>query len=169
MREQRPREREARRPTGGGEVPEVANADEAAREHVLDQAPEKLHHRQAHRARLPVVGVVLPLKGDPLPVEGAQAVIADRHAMRVAPKVAQHRRGAPEGWLGIDHPVGVEERVNDGAPVRRVPQVLAAPARSSSSRSYARRSASTYFPRKTRLRTFTGKKKPAHRGRIHRW
>ena len=41
-----------------------------------------------------------------------------------------------------------------------------APARSSSSRAYARRSAATNLPRNTRLRTFTGKKKLADFGRI---
>ena len=32
----------------------------------------------------------------------------------------------PEGGLRVDHPVGVEERVDEGVPRRRVAQVLAA-------------------------------------------
>ena len=70
--------------------PDGSNPDEAAREDVLDEAPEKLHRRQRHRASLVVVGVVLPLKRDALPIEGAQPMIADRHAMGIAPEIPQH-------------------------------------------------------------------------------
>ena len=39
--------------TGVGEKARLPDAHEAARQHVLDDAPEKLHHRQRHRAALP--------------------------------------------------------------------------------------------------------------------
>ena len=72
--------------------------------------------------QLVAVRVVLPAKRDALAVEGEQPVIADRHAMRVAPEIAQHRCRAAEGRLGIDDPVGLEERVDEGVPLRRVAQ-----------------------------------------------
>ena len=51
-------------------------------------------------------------------------MIADRHAMGVAPEVAQDGGRAAEGRLGVDDPVGLEEGVDEGAPLRRVSQVL---------------------------------------------
>jgi hypothetical protein len=56
----------------------------------LDEATQKRHGRQRHRARLILVRVVLPLEGDAFAVEGAEPVIADGDAMRVTPQVAQH-------------------------------------------------------------------------------
>src|ERR1019366_9790680 len=113
---------EARGATGTGEIAEVAHADEATREHMLDEAPQKLHRGQRHRARLIAVRVVLPLEGDAVAVEGAEPVIADRHAMRVPPEIPQDRGGPTEGGFGIDDPVGLEERVDEGVPLCLVAQ-----------------------------------------------
>ena len=117
----RTRQGEARGATGVGEKAGLADADEAARQDVLDEAAEKLHGRERHRAPLVAVGVVLPPKRDVLAVEGEQAVIADRDAMGVAPEVPQDGGGAAEGRLRIDDPVGLEERVDEGVPARRIP------------------------------------------------
>ena len=76
--------------------------------------------------RCVAVGVVLPVKGHALAIEGEQAVIADRDAMGVAPEIAQDGGRPTEGRLGVDDPVGLEERVDEGVPLRRVAQVLAA-------------------------------------------
>ena len=81
---------------------------------------------ERHRAALVAMGVVLPVEGDVVAIEGEQPVIADRDAMGVAPEIAQDGGRAPEGRLGVDDPVGLEERVDEGAPLRRVTQVLAA-------------------------------------------
>ena len=59
-----------------------------------------------------------------LAVEGEQPVIADRDAMGVAPEVAQDGGRATEGRLRVDDPVGLEERIDEGVPLRRVAQVL---------------------------------------------
>ena len=125
--EQRAREGHAGRATGVRQKSRLANADEAARQDVLDEAAEKLHRRERHRALLAAMRVVLPVKRHALAVEGEQSVIADRHAMGVAPEVAQHRGRAAEGRLGVDDPVRVEEGVDEGMPLRRVAQELAAP------------------------------------------
>ena len=122
--EQRPREGHARGPTGVREKARLPNADEAARQDVLDEAAEKLHRGERHRAPLVAVGVVLPLKRDAVAIEGEQPMIADRHAMGIAPEVAQDGGRATEGRLGVDDPVGLEERVDEGVPLRRVAQVL---------------------------------------------
>ena len=114
------REGEARGPTRVGEIAELTNADEAARQDVLHESPEKFDGRERHRAPLPVVGVVLPAKRDALAVEGEQAMIADRHAMGVATEVAQHGGGAAEGGFRIDDPVGLKQRVDQRVPAGRV-------------------------------------------------
>ena len=125
-REKRSRQRDARGPTGVRQKPRLPDAHEAARQDVLDEATEKLHGRQRHRATLVAVGVVLPLEGDVVAVEGEQPVIADRDAMGIAPEIAQDGGRAPEGRLGVDDPVRLEEGVDEDPPLRRVTQVLAA-------------------------------------------
>ena len=72
------------------------------------------------------VRVVLPLKGDAFAIEGEQAMVADRDPMRVAPEIAQHGGRPTEGRLRVDDPVGLEERIDEGVPLRRVAQVLGA-------------------------------------------
>ena len=46
-----------------------------------------------------LVRVVLPLKRDPVAIEGEEPVIADGDAMRVAPEIPQDGRRAAEGGL----------------------------------------------------------------------
>jgi hypothetical protein len=87
--EQGPRERHARRPTGVGPKPRLSDPDEAARQDVLDEAAQKLHRGEGHRAPAVVVGLILPLKRDALSIEGEQPVIADRHPMGIAPETTQ--------------------------------------------------------------------------------
>jgi hypothetical protein len=69
--------------------------------------------------------VVFVSEGDVLPIEGEQSVIADRHAMGVAPEVPEDGVCATKGRLGVHHPVSVEERVDEGPPRRRIAQMLA--------------------------------------------
>src|SRR5262249_3722078 len=72
------------------------------------------------------MGVVLVGEGHVVAIESEQPVIADRHAMGIASEVPQDGCSATEGRLGVYHPVGVEERVDEGPPRCRIPQVLAA-------------------------------------------
>jgi len=119
---------------------------------------------ERHRATLVAMGVVLVGEGHVVAVEGDQPVVADRHAMGVATEIPQDGGRAAEGRLGVDDPVGLEEGVDEGPQAERSRRCSVPPARSSSLRSYARRNASTNFPRKTRLRTFTGRMKPGYLG-----
>ena len=61
-REERAREGHAGGPTGVREKPRLPDPDEAARQNVLDEAAQKLHRGERHRAALVAVGVVLPRK-----------------------------------------------------------------------------------------------------------
>jgi hypothetical protein len=58
-----------------------------------------------------VVRVVLPLEGDAVTVEGAEPVIADGDAMRVAPQVAQHG-GRPAEQRQSIMPIVTEKRLS---------------------------------------------------------
>ena len=117
----------------------------------------------------PVVGVVLPAKRHALAIKRDQTVVADGDAMGIhargieAPQ-PDHRRPASHRPPNRSDTARRRRRASGrgrgGGPLP--------PARSSSPQAYARRSPSTNLPRKTRLSTFTGNKKPADFGRIHR-
>src|SRR5262245_10322376 len=43
-------------------------------------------------------------------------MIADRHTMRIAAEIPEDGRRSAKGRLDVDHPVGTEERVDEGVP-----------------------------------------------------
>ena len=104
----------------------MPDAHEAARQNVLDEATQKLHGGERHRTTLITMGVVLPLEGDVVAIEGEQPMMTDRDPMGVAPQVAEDGGRPAEGRFRVDHPVGLEERVHECPPRRRFSQVLAA-------------------------------------------
>ena len=61
------------------------------------------------------MGIILPAKGNPVPVEGYEAVVGDGHAMGVAGEIAEHMMGTAERWLGVDDPVLTEQGTQEGA------------------------------------------------------
>ena len=137
----------------------MTDAHEAPRQDVLKSGAET-PRRERHRPPLVAVRVILPLKRDTRTVEGQQTVIADRDAMRVAPEVAQDGGRPAEGRLGVDHPVALEERIDEGVPRGRVAQGLSGAREIEVVPVVRAAERPTNFPRKTRLRTFTGRKKP---------
>ncbi len=94
--EQTPGEGESSGSTRIGEIAKLPNAHEAAREHVLHEASEKLQRGERHRATLTVMRVVLPAKGDALAIKREQAVIADRDTMGIPTEIAQTAAGPPK-------------------------------------------------------------------------
>jgi hypothetical protein len=50
---------------------------------MLRIAPQKFRCRERHETLFVSTRIVFPAEGDTLSIEGDQAVIADRHAMRV--------------------------------------------------------------------------------------
>jgi hypothetical protein len=74
------------------------------------------------------MGVVLGGEGHVVAIEGEQPVIADRHAVGVATEIPQDSGRPAEGRLGVDHPVGLEEGVDETPPGRPIAQVLTAAA-----------------------------------------
>jgi hypothetical protein len=72
--EQGPCEGDARRSAGVRQESRLANAYEAAREDVLNEAAQKLHGGERHRATLVAMGVVLGGEGHVVAIEGEQPV-----------------------------------------------------------------------------------------------
>ena len=103
-----------RREIGGAtarrEQPEVADADEAFREDVQEEAPEEFVDVERQRAHLAPVPIVLPPKRDRVVGDGDESVIRDGDAVGVPREVVQDVGGAAKGRLRVDHPRLVMER-----------------------------------------------------------
>ena len=94
-----------------GEQPVVADAVEACRQHVDEEAPDELGRGQGHGpvAITPHGAIVFPLEGDATLITGNQTAVGDRHSMGVARQIGEHGFGSGEGAFGIDHPVDVAQ------------------------------------------------------------
>ena len=95
------------RPNGAGEQAVVADAVEAARQHVQEKAADELGGVERHglEAVAAFDPVVLPLEGDARLVERDEPGVGDRDAMRVAGEIGEDGLRSGEGPLGVDHPL----------------------------------------------------------------
>ena len=75
-----------------GEQAEVADAHEAAREHVQQKAPEEFVDGERHDLRAPAIGVILPAKLDDAVGETDQPRVRDRDPVRVATEILEYLR-----------------------------------------------------------------------------
>ena len=91
------------------EKAEVADAHEAARQQVKQEATQELIDRQSHDPLLIVMNGISPSESNVAVSEGKQAVVGDGDAMGVSAEIAQHVFRAAEGRLGIDDPVLAEQ------------------------------------------------------------
>ena len=66
-----------------GEEAEVADADEATRQQVQQEATQELVHRKAHDSLPVAVGGVSPAEADVVVGESDQPAVGDADAMRV--------------------------------------------------------------------------------------
>ena len=95
-----------------GEQPVVAQALEAGRQHVAQEASDEGVGRQAHRTFAAGFVVAHP-KAHLARIAAEQAVIRERHAVRVAGKVIEHLGGSAWRRLGVDHLLtAVDSRTN---------------------------------------------------------
>ena len=113
-----------------------------------------------HQPLLALVGIVFPAESDLAVGKVHDPVIGDGDAMRVAGQIMEDMFGPAEGPLGVDHPILTEQRPQEsmeGLLLRRA--LCRLPGNSSCPSRKARLRPATNLPRKTRLRTFTGRKK----------
>src|SRR5271169_6207452 len=87
-----------------GEEAEVANADQAGRQHVEQEAANELDRIERHDFSSGVIGAVFPVKADAAVFQSAKTVVGDGDAMRVASQILEHAPGSTEGRLDMDDP-----------------------------------------------------------------
>jgi hypothetical protein len=89
------------------------HALKARRQGVNQKAPDELFGIQSHGSGLVAVltAIVLPLKRDAAFGDAEDAVIGQRHAMRVAAQILNGGLRASKGFLRIDDPFGFFERI----------------------------------------------------------
>ncbi len=97
----------------------IPHAVEAAREHMQEDAPDELRRGQGHGLLTRCVGTAVVGVAEPdLPrVEGEEPLVGDGDPMRVPTDVIEHLVGPGEGWLGVDHPVGLPGGLEMGGKV----------------------------------------------------
>ena len=107
-------DRATRREIGGAtarrEQPEVADADEACRQDVQEEAPQEFVDVYRQRAHLTPVAIVLPPKRDRVVGDVDESVIRDGDAVGVPREVVQDMGGAAKRRLRVDHPRLVMQR-----------------------------------------------------------
>ena len=102
--------------SGGGEEAVVADAMEAARQHVQEEAADELGRLERHRFDPGFAGcaaagaIVLPTEGDALVVEPDQTRVRDGDAMGVAREIGENRSRSGERPPGVDDPFGAVQR-----------------------------------------------------------
>jgi hypothetical protein len=77
-----------------GQVSKLPDANETSRQNVLGETAEELACRKSHLPLLVAVSIVLPAEGHALAIEGQQAMITDRNAMRIPSQIAKHLGGS---------------------------------------------------------------------------
>ena len=94
-----------------GEEAEVADADEALRQHVQEEAAEKLVDVERERAHLTAVPIVLPPKRDGVVGDVDEPVVGDGDAVGVAREVVEDVRRAAEGRLRVRRPTAADRGI----------------------------------------------------------
>ena len=87
-----------------GEIAVVADAMEAVRQDVEQEAADELVGAKGHHLLLVVVAIILPAEADPAFGESHQAAVGDGDAMGVAAEIIKHLLGSAERALGVDDP-----------------------------------------------------------------
>ena len=107
--------------------PIMAEALEASRQDMEQEPPDELDGIEGHQAGAVPMGVVLPSKGHPPVLQGQQAPMRDRHAMRRTRQILQHLSRTTGGWLGLHHPLRGPEGGQELLPPRGMREGVALP------------------------------------------
>jgi hypothetical protein len=110
---------------------------------VDEEASQELVCRDNHDLLLATASVVLPEEGDALFLERQETMVGDGDAVSVAGQIVENVFRSTEGLLGIDNPLLGEELAQELAEALRSGKLL---------------ERAVNLPRKTRLRTRTGRK-----------
>jgi len=88
----------------------MADLDEAAWQHMQQEAAHKLHSIQGHGLLLVAVCGITPAKSNLTVFEAKQSTVGDGDAVSVVSQVLNDMPRARKGLLGVDDPVFIFER-----------------------------------------------------------
>ena len=103
-------ERQQRLTAAIGQEAEEADAHEAMRKHMEQEAAQELLRRHGHQLLFAAVGVILPAERHLTIGEINEPMIGDGDAMGVAGQIMKNVLRAAERRLGVHDPVLAEER-----------------------------------------------------------
>src|SRR5438067_12928979 len=98
-----------------GEIAVVADAMEAVRQNVEQEAADELVGAKGHHLLLVVVAIILPAEADPALGKTDQAAVGDGDAMGIAAEIIEHLLGSAERALGVDDPANGAQRPQPGS------------------------------------------------------
>jgi len=105
-----------------GEKPVVADAHEAIRQHVQQEATQELVQGKGQGTFAIALGGVAPAKGDLFGIDRYQAVVGNGNAVGVSAEIVQDLLGASEGRFAVDHPVVSEQGAQESSKGLRLRQ-----------------------------------------------
>src|SRR5580700_5452206 len=106
-----------------GEEAEVADADQAGRQHVDKEATDELDRIEGHGLGAGVVGVVFPVKADMAVFQRAKAMVGDGDAMRIAGQILEHASRSTERRLHVNYPFELRDCFAHGLERGRLGQI----------------------------------------------
>src|SRR5437868_3977207 len=89
----------------GGREAVMADAVEAVRQGVKQEAADELEGVESHHLRFAVMAIILPAEADAAICQADEPRIGAGEAMRIATETSQHLLWSTEGRLGIDDPL----------------------------------------------------------------
>ena len=107
-------ERQERSAVAVGEESEVADAHEARRQQMKQEAAQELIYGQRHEPLLVAVSRIAPSEGDVAAGESDQPGVGNGDAMRVGAEIAQHMLRSTIWAFGVDDPVVAEQHAQPG-------------------------------------------------------
>ena len=87
----------------------MSDANQPFWQNVDEEASQELMGGKGHDLLLAAVGIVSLEERDAIALKGHETMVGDGNAVGIAGKVVENVFGAPERWLGINHPVLLPE------------------------------------------------------------
>ena len=106
-----------------GEEAEVADTDQAGRQHVEQEAADKLDRVEGHGLGAGMVCVVFPVEADVTVLQSAKPVVGDGDAMSVASQILEHASWSAEGRLDVNDPFELRGCLTHGLEHGRLSQI----------------------------------------------
>src|SRR5580692_10431541 len=106
-----------------GEEAEVADADQAGRQHVDKEATDELDRIEGHGLGAGMIGVVFPGEADVAVSHRSKAVVGDGHSVGIASQILEHASWSTEGRLDVNDPFELRGCLAQGLERGRLGQI----------------------------------------------